>query len=389
MSPHPFDALSLEQLRQRQSAKWQLFPADVLPMWVAEMDYPLAPEITQRLAEALEAGDTGYAMGGALASAYSVWVEKQWGWKLSPAHVTPVGDVMSGVKELLNVGTRPGDRVVISPPVYPPFGYTVTDLGRELVKTPLLWDENGRASLDFNAIEDAFRAGAKAYLLCSPENPAGIVHSRETLVQLAELADRYGVLVLSDEIHAPLTLPGATHTPFVTASEKAAARGIVVASASKTWNLAGLKAAMMVATSPTAREVLGRVFPTIGNHVGHWGVLAGEAAFSKASAWHADLLTILDRNRKLLASLLAEHLPDARYRPPDAGYLAWVDLRAYGLGDAPADVLLKEGKVAFFSGVNFGDEGKGFVRINYATSAELLEEGVRRMAKVCNAQKKR
>jgi cystathionine beta-lyase len=281
----------------------------------------------------------------------------------------------------LRVATAPGDGVVIEPPVYPPFASTVRQLGRVIMAAPLLRHEGGHAP-DLDAIERAYASGARAHLLCSPQNPSGIVYPESALVRIAELADRYGVLVLSDEIHAPLTLPGAAHRPFPAVSAAAARRSIVLTSASKTWNLAGLKAAVMVATSDESRAILARLPPETPYHAGHLGVLAGRAAFLEGEAWLASTLAILDRNRTLLGDLLREHMPRVSYVPPQAGYLAWLDCTALGLGDDPARAFLERGKVALSAGPIFGNEGAGFARLNIGTTRALLEEAVRRMAVV-------
>jgi cystathionine beta-lyase len=250
-----------------------------------------------------------------------------------------------------------------------------------VVEAPLAKNEGGHAP-DLDAIERAYAGGARAHLLCSPHNPSGIVYPEAALARIAELADRYGVLVLADEIHAPLTLPGAIHRPFPAVSAAAARRSIVLTSASKTWNLAGLKAAVMVASSDETRAVLARLPSELPYHAGHLGVLAARAAFRDGEAWLASTIKVLDRNRALLRALLLEHLPLVRYVPPQAGYLAWLDCSALGLGPDPATAFLERGKVALSSGPMFGRQGAGFARLNIATSRALLEEAVRRMASV-------
>jgi cystathionine beta-lyase len=377
---HPFDAVREADLRVRQSAKWRHYPADVLPAWVAEMDFPLAEPIRLALRRALDADDCGYAYPADIGDAFARWARAHYGWDVDPRDVRVVADVVTGIGELLRVATEPGDRVVIDPPVYAPFASTIRTLGRVVVETPLVEDA-GRPSLDLDAIARAYAQGARVHLLCSPHNPAGTVHSRATLAQMAELADRHGVLVLSDEIHAPLTLPGATHHPFPSVSEAAARRSIVLTSASKAWNLAGLKAALLIACAPEPRAILARLPPETPYHAGHHGVIAAGAAFREGDPWLALAIAHLDRNRALLADLLADALPSVRYQPPQAGYLAWLDCRALGLGPDPARAFLDDGRVALSPGPSFGAGGDGFARLNFATPRALLEEAVRRMAR--------
>lgn len=344
------------------------------------MDYPLAEPIRRALVEAIEQGDAGYAFAGGLGEAFAPWAEARWGWRVAPTDVRLVADVVTGIAEILRVATAPGDGVVIEPPVYPPFASTIRAIGRVVVEAPLARGEDGW-SLDLDAIERAYAGGARAHLLCSPHNPTGLVHAKETLARMAELADAHRVLVLSDEIHAPLAMPGSVHCPFPTTSPAAARRAIVLTSASKAWNVAGLKAAMMIGCSDEARAVLARLPPETPYHAGHFGVIASRAAFAEGDAWLASAIAILDRNRMLLADLLREHLPSVGYAPPAAGYLAWLDCRALGLGDDPARAFLDRGKVALSQGPTFGAQGKGFARLNIATTRGLLEEAVRRMAR--------
>jgi cystathionine beta-lyase len=385
MSEHPFDAVDEATLRARQSAKWTVYGPDVLPCWVAEMDYPLAEPVRRALHAAVDGGDTGYASPTDFGEVFAAWALDRWGWTVPPSGVHLVPDVVTGIAEVLRVATAPGDGVVIEPPVYPPFAGTIRGLGRTVVRAPLLRTDLGWAP-DLAAIERAYAGGARAHLLCSPQNPTGLVYPREALVQIAELAERHRVLIIADEIHAPLTLAGAAHTPFPAVSDAARRRSIVATSASKTWNIAGLKAAALVASDaaddPDApASVLARLPPETPFHAGHFGVLASKAAFRGGQAWLAQTLAILDRNRRLLADLLRAELPAVAYLAPQAGYLAWLDCRALGLGADPVRVFLERGAVALSSGPTFGAEGEGFARLNIGTSRTLLEEAVRRMGR--------
>jgi cystathionine beta-lyase len=383
MHDHPFDALDEVTLRARQSAKWSVYGPAILPAWVAEMDFPLAAPIRRVLHSAVDGGDTGYASPADFGEVFAAWAWDRWAWSVAPASVHVVPDVVTGIAEVLRIATSPGDGVVIEPPVYPPFAGTIRALGRTITRAPLRQNESGWAP-DLAAIERAYAGGARAHLLCSPQNPTGIVYPREALVRIAEMAEQHGVLVISDEIHAPLTLAGATHVPFPTVSEAARRCSIVASSASKTWNIAGLKAAVLVASeggddarSPAA--VLARLPPETPYHAGHFGVIASKAAFREGHAWLAQALAILDRNRRLLADLLRAELPAVEYVAPQASYLAWLDCRALRLGPDPARAFLEQGAVALSSGLTFGIEGEGFARLNFATTRTLLEEAVRRM----------
>lgn len=381
---HPFDSITEADLRRRQSAKWKVFPDDVLPAWVAEMDFPIAEPIRRALRAAVDRDDTGYPDPRGLGAVTAEWAKAMWGWELHPADVHPVADVVTGLHELLAAATAPGDGVVIEPPVYHPFAANIRRLGRAVVNAPIKL-EDGAYRPDLAAIERAYAGGARAHLLCSPHNPAGLVYSRAELARIAELACAHDVLVIADEIHAPLTFPGEVHVPFPSVSAEAARCSVVLTSASKTWNLAGLKAAMMIGCGERGRAVLAKLYPDLPYHAGHLGVIAARAALTEGGPWLASVHQILARNVALLGDLLAEHLPGARWIPQRASYLAWIDCRALPLGDDPAKAFLERGKVALSSGPMFGAEGKGFARLNLATSRGLLEEAVRRMGAALRA----
>lgn len=383
MAPEPFDDLDLDTLRLRKSAKWTGYAPDVLPAWVAEMDFPLAAPITRALHEAIDASDTGYANPVEYGQAFANFCAAEFSWTFGPKDVLAVADVMTGVRELVQVLAQPGDQLVINPPVYPPFFDVAKSGGLVTVEVPLRHARSGaqdRWTLDLEGIERAYAAGAKLHLLCSPHNPTGTVHARETLAALADLAAKYGVTILSDEIHAPLTHAGATHVPLAAVSDAAARHTIVLTSASKTWNLPGLKAAAILAVSTETRAMVRKLPVETPWHAGHLGILAAQVALKEGGPWRARALATIDRNRFLLQELLTRDLPGVRYTPPQAGYLAWLDCTALGLGDDPAKTLLKKGRVALSNGPMFGAPGKGYARLNLATSRGLLEEAVRRIA---------
>ncbi|MEU8109600.1 aminotransferase class I/II-fold pyridoxal phosphate-dependent enzyme [Nonomuraea muscovyensis] len=370
----------LAELRKRRSAKWRTFPDDVLPLPVAEMDFPLADPVAEALREAVDRSDTGYAAPtGDLADAVSGYARRAWDWTIDPGQVRTVADVGIGMVEILRRVVGPGDRVVVSPPVYEPLAWWIGEVGAQVVEAPLAGGP-GAWRLDLDALERAFAGHATAYLLCNPHNPVGLVHRREDLVPLAELADRYGVHVLSDEIHAPLVLPGATFVPFLSVSAEARRWGFSFLSASKGWNLAGLKAAAVVTADPAPKRYVDRLSPHSLYRTGHLGVIATVAAFTEGGPWLAGVVAALDRNRTLLGELLAQSLPGARYGRPEAGFLAWIDFRALGWGDDPAARILTAARVALNSGHRYGPTGTGFARLNFGCAPETLTEAVTRIA---------
>ena len=376
----PLQALPIEQLRQRTSTKWRTYPEDVLPLFVAETDFVPAPTVTAALTRAIELGDTGYTPPDpGIKDAYVGFAQRRFGWTVDPARIRTTCDVMMGVVELLRQVTVPGDRVIVTPPVYPPFYDCIPESGAVVERVPLR-DTGDAWELDLDGIEAALAGGARAVLLCNPHNPTGTAHSRESLAALAALAETHGATVISDEIHAPLVNRGAVFTPFLDASPAAARVGYAVASASKAFNTAGLKCALMVTADDATTAVVRALPAEVEWRTGLFGALAAVAAFSPESdPWLDAQLAALDENRVLLAELLAEHVPGARYRIPDAGFLAWIDVSALGWGDNPASKILREAKVALHFGPHFGEEGKGHVRLNFGCSPEVLREAVERL----------
>lgn len=376
-----FDSVDLESLRRRRSEKWTEFPRDVLPSHLAEMDFRLAPPIEEVLVAAVQEGDVGYAPARvtALADAFAGFAERHWGWAPDPSAVRAVPDVMVGVAELLRVLT-PGDAgVVINPPVYPPFYSVIAETGRRVVEVPLLPpDEPRRLPLD--AIRAALRDGARSMLLCNPHNPTGYVAAEHEVRELGAIVNEYGAILLSDEIHAPLAMPGVSHVPAASLVDDA----ITLMSATKAWNLAGLKCGLAVAQSGRAREALDRLPVDLHDRVGLLGVIASETAFAEGDEWLDELRSYIAETRRRLPDWLGEHAPGVASDPAQATYLAWLDFRSTGLGEDPAAELLDRGRVALLPGPRFGDAGRGFARLNLGTSHELVEESVRRIGSALN-----
>jgi cystathionine beta-lyase len=373
---------SLSRLRQRTSAKWRAHPADVLPAFVAEMDFDLAAPIKQAVTDALAAGDCGYAHKGALGDAYAAFAADRLGWDVDPGRVYPIPDVMTGLAEVIEAITPPGSGIVVNPPVYPPFRFRFGFYGRRIIDAPLTRDETGRYDLDPAAIEAALsQPGAAAYVLCSPHNPTGNVWSARQLEMVADLCQRHGATLLVDEIHAPLVLAGARFVPFGSLRHEMAGHAFVFTSASKGWNIPGLKCGLAIAGSDRGAALLEERWEAL--VAAHLGVLASVAAFTEGLPWLDAALHQLDQNRALLADLLSERLPAVGYAQPQASFLAWLDCRALGLGDDPATAFLDKGQIAVSRGPAFGGQGSGFVRLNIGTSPELIAEAVRRMALAC------
>jgi cystathionine beta-lyase len=368
----------LETLRKRKSHKWRAHPPDVLPAFVAEMDFDLAEPIVAAVRAALAIGDCGYGHRGELGEAFAAFAAARLRWSPDPARVFAIPDVMTGIAEVIQGVTPPGSGVVINPPVYQPFFYRLRLTGRRVVEAPLRRLRDGRYDLDPDALDRALAGqDVRACLLCSPHNPTGRVWSREQLRAVADICQRRDAVLLVDEIHAPLVLPGAEQIPFLSLDHEMTQRCVVFTSASKAWNIPGLKCGVAIAGSAELAGVLEERWEAL--LPGQPGVPASVAAFAEAQPWLDALLGQVDENRALLARLLGEHLPGVGYQPPQASFLAWLDCRALGLGEDPAEAFLARGRVALSSGPGFGTQGRGFARLNMGTSPELLAEAVRRM----------
>ena len=375
---NPLLGPGLARLRERRSVKWRLYDPDILPLWVAEMDVVPAEPIQRAVTDAMQHGDTGYPWAADYAEALASFAAERWAWRPDPSTMQIVPDVMLGVVEVLKLLTGPGDAVVVNSPVYPPFFDFVTHLDRRVVEAPL--DAGGRidrASLEQGFTEATRGGGRAAYLLCNPQNPTGTVHRPEELTAALELAASFDVRVVADEIHAPVVPEGATFTSV--ASLPAGSRAISLMSASKAFNLAGLKAAMAV-PGPDAVADLARMPEEVSHGASHVGVIAHRAAYLEGGDWLDALLTGLDENRRLLATLLAEQLPGVGYRVPEGTFLAWLDFTDLGLGPDPAAVLRERARVALHPGPGFGQGGPGHARLNFGTSPEIVRQAVERIA---------
>jgi cystathionine beta-lyase len=376
-----FDAVELEAVRRRTSEKWRRYPPDVLPAHIAEMDFPLAPPVARALQEAVGAGDVGYAVAARseLPQAFAAFAERRWRWQVDPDGVVAVPDVMVGVAELLRLLTAPGDGVVVTTPVYPPFFSVIREVGRTVVEAPLLEPEAERR-VPLDGIRGALARGARAMLLCNPHNPTGYVAKEDELVALAEIVREHDAVLLSDEVHAPLALEDAAHVPFGSLPSRAADAAVVLTAATKGWNFAGLKCALAVAVSDRMRQALAALPVDLHDRVGHLGVVASTAAFTEGEPWLDDLRDYLAETHAWLPQLLAERVPGIRCHRAEASFLAWLDCRGLGIGDDPATTFFERGRVALVPGPTFGEPGRGFARLNVGTSRAVVGEAVRRIA---------
>jgi len=371
--------LTDQEARVALPCKWGEVDADVIPAWVAEMDYALAPPIAEALHEAIDASIAGYPkfdIGGELGTAYAGFALRHFGHAVDPGHVLPVVDVTAGVRFVLDVLSEPGP-MVMPLPAYSPQLAIAEITGRERVDL-IVDPEAKQAEIDLDRLDALLADGARTLLLTQPHNPWGRVFTREELEGVRDVVTRHGALVISDEIHAPLVLPGAEHVSYLSL-EGTADHAVAVVAASKAFNTAGLRCAQIVVPDQAARDRLLAAPEARNDSWSPLGVVAGVAAYTRGDEWLAALVERLDHQRTLLAELLATHLPQARMRPLEATYLAWIDLRDYGHAD-PAAVALTQGRVRVAAGHAYQPGLDGHIRLNIATSPERLTEIIHRLA---------
>ena len=378
--------LTPEQLRARRTQKWSFYPPDILPMWVAEMDYPLAPPVAAALRRAVDAEVVGYPSArqlDELAAEFVAWQERTHGWLIAPDSVHAVPDVMAGVSLAVRYFSGPSDPVVIPTPVYMPFFDVIALTGRPIVRVPMAWD-GARHTLDLSAIDAALAAGGRTVLISSPHNPLGRVYSRDELAALAAVVERHGARVVSDEIHSPLVFE-TPHIPYAAVSPAAAAHSITVTSASKAWNVPGLRCAQVVTTAPGESDAW-RAIPyweKVG--VATMGIEAGIAAFRDGDPWREEVVATLAEHRTLVADAVAS-MPGITTLPNEGTYLQWLDCTELALDVEPTDFFLAEAKVAINPGVPFGAPAHRFGRLNFATTRPLLQQGLERIAAAVSAR---
>ena len=367
----------ISELRKRSSSKWRRFAPDVLPMHVAEMDYDIADSIKKLLIEKINNSDLGYTGPvGEVADGFAKFAGERWGWQVDPKQVRLSTDVGVSAVEILRALGTAGDKVVINSPVYSSFFEWIPEVGLVIDDVPLIpntdtWD------LDLAGVEAAFKNGAKFYLICHPHNPIGKVFTEAELIKIAELAKQYGVVVVSDEIHAPLTFADSKFVPYLKVSDAARETGVCITAASKSFNLAGLKASVIVTDSATMHDKLKKLPAALHWRSGLLGAFAMGEAFTNCGEWLDAAIAANHASLELLMKLMAEHLPNVKYWVPEAGYLAWIDVSSLNIGVNPAAKIIEEQRVAFVPGRDLGKQYDQYVRINFACHPESLERAIK------------
>jgi cystathionine beta-lyase len=378
--PAAIDALTEKDLHSAGSVKWTAFPGTI-GAFVAEMDFGVAAPIRDAVAGAMDRGLTGYLpthLVADMSAAVARWYAQAYGWSVSADRIHAVPDVITALETTIQHYSEPGSAVIVPTPAYMPFLSVPARLGRRVIEVPSI-EVDGRWVMDLDGVARAFDDGGGLLVVCNPHNPLGTVATHAELVAISDLVAAKGGRVFSDEIHAPLVYRPGRHIPYASVSEAAASHAVTAASASKAWNLAGLKCAQVILSNESDAATWETTAGTASHGTSTLGVIAHTAAYSSGAPWLADVVEYLDGNRRRLADLVAEHLPRARLTVPEGTYIALIDLRAYGLeGDLGAWFRERAG-VAMTDGAACGQAAVGFVRFVFALPRPLLEEAVRRM----------
>jgi len=380
------NAISIDQLRAGGSFKWSAWP-DSIGAFVAEMDLGIAPVITRALHEAVARGAHGYlpdALARELAQACTDWQQQRYGWTIEPGAVQAIPDVLCALEIVLRYVVPAGCTVVLPTPNYMPFAPLLAQLGHRVLTVPMQAPADG-GGFDFPALERAFASGAALAILCNPHNPTGRVYRREELATFAQLAQRHGLRVFADEIHAPLVYAGQRHVPYACVSEQAAQQAITATSASKAWNLPGLKCAQLILTSAGDRARWREIGWLAGHGTASLGVVASIAAYRQGDAWLEGALAYLDGNRALIEEILCRQVPALGYHAPEATYLAWLDCRGLNLPLPPRRFFQQRAGIALTDGSDCGPGGEGHVRLNFALPRPILRQALAQMAQALQA----
>jgi cysteine-S-conjugate beta-lyase len=380
------DTTTVAMLRARGSVKWTAPGPDGFGAAVAEMDFGAAPPILDALAGLSADANFGYLppfLADELGAACAEFEQRRFGWAVDPALIHHVPDVIKALEIAITHFSRPGSPVILPTPAYMPFLAVPGFLGREIIQVPMRGDA-GFFTFDLDAISAAFRAGGHLLIFCNPCNPLGRVFTAGEMAQLTDVVDRHGGRVFADEIHSPLVYPGMRHIPYASTSDAAASHTLTATSASKAWNLPGLKCAQVILTSEPDRLRWEQMGFFASHGASNAGVVANIAAFRHGEPWLDEALSYLDESRQLLAGLLRRHLPQICYRPPDGTYLAWLDCAAMDLPDSPGILVTDRAHITVVDGPAFGAGGAGAFRFNFATPQPILTEMIERIAAALN-----
>lgn len=369
----------IDRLRRLSGIKWRRWEDDVIPAWVADMDFPTAPAIVDALREMVDASDFGYNLASfddSIPRAWAGWSSERFGWEPPLDRVRVFSTSLQAIAASLSVATAPGDGVLLTTPVYSPFFGMIENSGRRVVEYRL---DRTDWRIDGDSLRGAIDAGTRAIVLCNPHNPSGRVFGRSELEAVLSLAEEYDLLVVSDEIWQDLVYPGAVHVPFASLGPEALCRTVSVTAASKSFSLGGLSCAVAHLGPDTVADGIEAMVPHVLGGINALGARATLAAWESGAGWLAETVTTLHANRDHLIARLASEAPAVRTTLPEATYVAWLDFRATGIAADPAASLLEHARVGLSPGPDFGVAGDGHARLNYATHPKILDEIIDRI----------
>ncbi len=377
-----FDFDTVFKRRGYNSEKWDRFPEDVLPMWVADMDFQSPPAVREALAKLADHGIFGYRSNndeGQLA--VSNWVDKFHHWQVSPEQINLIPSVVNGFNLVAQAVTKPGDGILLITPVYEPFLEIANNGGLEQQEVEFVQKEDGQYSFDLEAFEAAIQPNTKIFMLCNPHNPTGRVFTKVELESLAEICLKNEIYICSDEVHSDLVYPGNSHIPISSISEEVSKITVTVMGVSKTFNLAGLKAAAMIIQDEELSKKIENSTPGLVSWVNSFGYTALLAAYQMGEPWLKELLSYLEENRDFTYEFVNNRLPGIRMAKPQGTYLAWLDCKEAEFAGNPNDFFHQHAKVELNDGKMYGNGGEGFLRLNFGCPRSQLKEALERMEK--------
>ncbi len=368
--------------RHSDSIKWGLYGDDVLPLWVADMDFTSPPEVITALQERVAHGVFGYARESLeLKEVMTARMEELHGWRITPDDIILLPGVVAAFNLVCQAVAKPGESILLQPPVYPPFFQAPRYAGARAVFNEITKDENGEYRVDLGLFESSLEDDTCLFMLCNPHNPIGRVFNHEELQGMAEICLRHEMIICSDEIHCDLVYSGYHHIPIASLDPEIAANTVTLVAPSKTYNIAGLECSALICTNEDLRKRIQQSRRGLLGGVNLMGAVAGVAAYRYGNNWLQEVMGILEGNRDYLMDFLALHMPKIKMTKPEATYLAWLDCRDLGLPESPAKYFREQAKVALNDGEDFGEPGKGFVRLNFGCTRETLHEALERIVK--------
>jgi cysteine-S-conjugate beta-lyase len=378
------EELSVAELRARPGIKWHQYADDVLGAWIAEMDFAVPEPIRAAMRRLTNGAAFGYedpTLYPRLAASFARYMQARYAWQASTEYVLPVADLVQALFATVTAFAARGEGVVLQMPIYPPFINSVVETGRRVVEHRLADGPDGY-TLEAEGLRQAIDDRTRIILLCNPHNPTGRSFSRQELTAVAAAALEHDLVVVADEVHADLIYPGGEHVPFASLGADIARRTITITSATKAYNIPGLRCGLLHFGSAQLRERFAAVFPDrLLGKVNMFGLEATIAAWDECAPWLGQVLPRLQANRDRLAAFVASELSGVRMYTPEATYLAWLDCRELQLGEVPPQAFfLEKARVALSDGTDFGAAGRGFARLNFGTSAAILEEILQRIA---------